>query len=90
MKKNLSECIDLAVKEYTNLKDKKKALKATKKWNLPESCKIVLCKKKIQSNKASSPTSTQSRGMWKSRTRRINDAPGVCLTSSLRASTHHL
>ena len=44
VKKNLSEWYDSAVKEYTNLKDKKKAFKVTKRWNLPDGCKIVPCK----------------------------------------------
>ncbi|CAE7251196.1 putative transposon protein [Symbiodinium microadriaticum] len=40
VKKNLGDWYDSAVKEYTNLKDGKKAFKVTKRWNLPEGCKI--------------------------------------------------
>ncbi|CAE7753847.1 RE1 [Symbiodinium sp. CCMP2592] len=44
VKKNISKWYDSAVKEFTNLRDKKKAFKVTKRWNLPEGCKIVPCK----------------------------------------------
>ena len=44
VKKNIAKWYGSAVKEFTNLKDKKKAFKVTKRWNLPEGCKIVPCK----------------------------------------------
>ena len=44
VKKNLESWYDSAAKEYMNLKDKKKAFKVTKRWNLPQGCRIVPCK----------------------------------------------